>query len=678
MKHVCSTISLFSLIFLCSFSTLLADGPADNQSETVRRIPKLGIEFSDAEREPIAQEIVKLGEFIQKLKQDQREVVQKYLPDVEVFLISAFNNLTYQEFFHQRELEAARQHLAMGLERANQLKQGNTPWRTQTGAVIRGYRSKIDGSVQPYAVYVPDDYQTTGTDSYRCDLWFHGRGETLSETNFIAQRLRNQGAVSSTTHFMVHPYGRYSNANKFAGEIDTLEVLQHLNGEYRIDEDRIAVRGFSMGGAACWQFAVHYSDHWFAATPGAGFSETPEFLKSFQKETLTPTWYEEKLWRMYDCTDHAINLYHCPTIAYSGEIDRQKQAADIMEEYLRREGIDMVHIIGPDTAHKIHPDSLIEIEERLSALERSGRERNPSEIHFTTFTLKYNRMHWVTVDGLKEHWERSRIDAKVTEQGLMADTLNITDLTFDFPAGDAPFDLLKPVVVTLDGQQIEAGRTKSDRSWQVSFHRDDRNVWKPGRRPEAGLRKVHNLQGPIDDAFMSSFVFVKPSGKAANSLVEKWTQQELAHAVEHWRRHFRGQPRLLADTEIGEVELSQHNLILFGDPSSNQVLAKIADKLPIKWGEEQIQAGNRTWGSDQHALIAVYPNPLNPKRYVVLNSGFTFREYDYLNNARQVPKLPDWGIVDLTTPPHTRGPGKIVDADFFGEQWELRPPRQTP
>ena len=310
----------------------------------------------------------------------------------------------------------------------------------------------------------PMTIKTTGTDSYRCDLWFHGRGETLSETNFIAQRLRNQGAVSSTTHFMVHPYGRYSNANKFAGEIDTLEVLQHLNGEYRIDEDRIAVRGFSMGGAACWQFAVHYSDHWFAATPGAGFSETPEFLKSFQKETLTPTWYEEKLWRMYDCTDHAINLYHCPTIAYSGEIDRQKQAADIMEEYLRREGIDMVHIIGPDTAHKIHPDSLIEIEERLSALERSGRERNPSEIHFTTFTLKYNRMHWVTVDGLKEHWERSRIDAKVTEQGLMADTLNITDLTFDFPAGDAPFDLLKPVVVTLDGQQIEAGRTKSDRS----------------------------------------------------------------------------------------------------------------------------------------------------------------------------------------------------------------------
>ena len=678
MKQICSAIFLFFLCLSPPNLSLWADGPADNQSENVRRIPKLGIEVSEADHEQLTQEIVKLGELVQALRQDQREIVQAYLPDVEVFLISVFNNFTYQEFFHQREVEAAKQHLAMGMERANQLKQGKTPWRTQTGAVIRGYRSKIDGSVQPYAVYVPESYQQLGIDAYRCDLWYHGRGETLSETNFIAQRLRNQGAVSSTTHFMVHPYGRYSNANKFAGEIDSLEVLQHLKSEYRIDEDRIAVRGFSMGGAACWQFAVHYSDRWFAATPGAGFSETPEFLKSFQKETLTPTWYEEKLWRMYDCTDHAINLYHCPTIAYSGEIDRQKQAADIMEEYLRREGIDMVHIIGPQTAHKIHPDSLVEIERRLTALERTGRQRTPKEIHFTTFTLKYNRMHWVTVDGLKQHWERARIDAQIADQTLTTDTLNVTDLTFDFPAGEAPFDLLKPVIVSLDGQQFEAGRAKSDRSWQASFHRDERNVWKAGRRLETDLRKVQNLQGPIDDAFMDSFVFVKPTGQAANSLVEKWTQQELGHAIEHWRRHFRGQPRLLSDTEIGEVELSQHNLILFGDPSSNQVLKKIADKLPIKWGVQQIQADKRTWDASQHALIAVYPNPLNPKRYVVLNSGFTFREYDYLNNARQVPKLPDWAIVDLSTPPHSRGPGKIVEADFFGEKWELRPAHSTP
>jgi hypothetical protein len=69
----------------------------------------------------------------------------------------------------------------------------------------------------------------------------------------------------------------------------------------------------------------------------------------------------------------------------------------------------------------------------------------------------------------------------------------------------------------------------------------------------------------------------------------------------------------------------------------------------------------------------VYPNPLNPERYVVVNSSFTYREYDYLNNARQVAKLPDWAIVDLSQPPSTRAPGKIADAGFFDEKWQWKP-----
>ncbi|MFN9910356.1 MAG: prolyl oligopeptidase family serine peptidase, partial [bacterium] len=132
----------------------------------------------------------------------------------------------------------------------------------------------------------------------------------------------------------LHPYGRYCNAFKFAGEIDVLEALAHAQKHYRIDADRIASRGFSMGGAACWQFAVHYPDRFVGATPGAGFSETPEFLRVFQKETLDPKPWEKTLWHWYDCNDWAVNLWHCPTIAYSGENDSQKQAADIMEKAL--------------------------------------------------------------------------------------------------------------------------------------------------------------------------------------------------------------------------------------------------------------------------------------------------------------------------------------------------------
>jgi len=60
---------------------------------------------------------------------------------------------------------------------------------------------------------------------------------------------------------------------------------------------------------------------------------------------------------------------------------------------------------------------------------------------------------------------------------------------------------------------------------------------------------------------------------------------------------------------------------------------------------------------------------LNINRYVVLNSGFTFREYDYLNNARQISKLPDWAVIDVTTPANGRYPGNVKDAGFFDEKW---------
>jgi hypothetical protein len=57
------------------------------------------------------------------------------------------------------------------------------------------------------------------------------------------------------------------------------------------------------------------------------------------------------------------------------------------------------------------------------------------------------------------------------------------------------------------------------------------------------------------------------------------------------------------------------------------------------------------------------------EKYVVLNSGITFRENHDRTNSLQNPKLPDWAIIDLTQPPDGNAPGRIADADFFDEQW---------
>ena len=196
--------------------------------------------------------------------------------------------------------------------------------------------------------------------------------------------------------------------------------------------------------------------------------------------------------------------------------------------------------------------------------------------------------------------------------------------------------------------------------------------WSLGPLPADGLRKKHGLQGPIDDAFTERFIFVRPTGTAANEKAGAWAKAELERAIEHWRRHFRGEALVKNDTEVTDQDMASANIVVWGDPSSNRLLARCADKLPISWTAGEIKVGEKTFPAANHALAAIYPNPLAPDHYLVLNSSFSFRDYDYLNNARQTPKLPDWAVFDLDTPPNSRFAGKVVAADFFGEKWEVK------
>lgn len=657
------------VVLLGGLGVAFADGPSDNIPDKVRPVPPPGVMVPDADRTELQSGLADLEKSIAALR--SRPAAAPYLADVEIYAKAVRYALEGGEFFAPGDIAKAKALLKTGEDRCDALENGRPTWGAQGGPTALGYVSEIDGSVQPYGLYVPASYPTSGNTRYRLDTWFHGRGETLSEVNFISDVQRSGGPFVRPDTFVLQLYGRYCCANKLAGEVDLFEALADVKRRFRIDSDRIVVRGFSMGGAACWQFAAHYASDWAAAAPGAGFSETPDFLKVFQKETLKPTWWEQKLWQMYDCPNYAPNFFNLPTVAYSGEIDSQKQAADVMEKVLADEGIALTHIIGPKTAHAYHPAAKVEIDRRIDSIVERGRNRVPRKVRLATPTLKYNRQYWVTVDGLGHHWEPARVDAVLADDHtVQATTKNVTALTFSMDPGYCPLDVHLVPELSIDGQKLKGTPVGSDRSWTCSLRRSG-GRWALATAPEAGLVKRHDLQGPIDDAFMESFMIVRPTGTPIAPGVSKWVDAELAHAITEWRRQFRGDARIKNDGDVTDADIAAHNLVLWGDPGSNKILARIADKLPIKWTAENVTVGGKNYPSSTHAPILIYPNPLNPQRYVVLNSGFTYREYDYLNNARQVPKLPDWVIVDTTTPPNSRYPGKIVNANFFGEKWEL-------
>jgi hypothetical protein len=646
-------------LLLLATTFALADGPADNIPDKVRPVPPVGIKVLAEDEAEIAAGLKQLQDAIKAIGKNE------FLPDVEIHEKAVRYAMTYREIFDAKNgVAQVKKVLKDGLDRAKLLLDGKHPWTTQTGYVVRGYRSKIDGSAQPYGLFVPKEYEFKPGDGvntetkHRLDFWWHGRGEVLSEVNFMANQQGAGGIIPVPGQFILYPYGRYCNANKFAGEADSLECLDHAKKNYRIDESRLVARGFSMGGAACWQYAVHFPTLWCANAPGAGFSETPEFLRVFQKEdTSGAPWYEKKLWRWYNATDSARNIFNLPTVAYSGEKDSQKQAADIMETAMAKEGLKLVHIIGPGAGHNYEKGARAEVNKLIDEIVAKGKPKDVPEFKFVTYTLRYNQCAWVEVTGLEKHWEKAVVEGKKKDGKYDLTTTNVTGLNITTTERDIEIKINGKIVLEEKGNTV--GQPRKHEMIHVV------GKWALVGTPLPGLAKKPGLQGPIDDAFMDSFIMVSPSGDAG-----PWVKAEMKHAVDQWRSQFRGDAPVKKDSEITDADIANSNLILWGSPMSNAVLAKIADKLPVKWTESGFTLGDEKYPAT-HQPILIYPNPLNPKKYIVLNSGFTYREYDYLNNARQAPKLPDYAIVDTTVPPNARFPGKIVRAGFFGEKWEL-------
>jgi dienelactone hydrolase len=374
---------------------------------TIKRIPPEGVQVTDNDRDELGANLLALGKAIEGLRQRKDPFITNLLPDVQIYHKAVDYAIKYQEFFSQKDVASGKKILLDGLARAKSLADKQAPWATQKGEVVRGYISKIDGSVQPYGVTVPDNYSAAGS-AFDLSLWFHGRGETLGEVSFIANGKGFAGSMPAMKNtIMLYPYGRYCNAFKFAGEVDVLEALADVKKKYKINENGLFDRGFSMGGAAAWQFAVHYTDMWLAANPGAGFSETVDFMDKFGHEKLNPTWYERKLWHYYDCTDYASNLSNLPFYAYNGDKDPQQQAADIMEVAMKNEGLKLNRIWGINMGHGYTKPAAKTVDSLLAIEQAKGKNPPPAEIHFTTYTLKYNSLYWVQVDGIGQEWRKS-------------------------------------------------------------------------------------------------------------------------------------------------------------------------------------------------------------------------------------------------------------------------------
>jgi dienelactone hydrolase len=595
------------------------------------------------------------------------EIDQKdHVADVAVLVKAVDLALKHGEFYSEKELPLAAELLDLADGRYKALDEGDErPWLKERGLIVRGYRSTIDDSYQPFGLEVPEGLDLSKPVPLL--VWLHGRGDKSTDLHFLNQCRKKSQAFGGfykdqNEAIVLHPFGRHCVGWKHAGEIDVFEAIEAVKADYPVDPDRIILAGFSMGGAGAWHLGAHYRDQFCGIHAGAGFAETKEYNKLVPEQY--PPVHEQTLWQVYDVPGYVRNLLNGPLLAYSGAKDKQKATADLMERELAKVGHTLRHLVAPDTEHKYTAEAVAEIRTWLSETWKTGRQRPARAIQWQTPTLRYGSHDWLRLTGLETHWKGSEVRAEWDReaQHFKLETRGVTALEID----PGPSHDLSEASVEIDGTSLSSA-SPGFRINSLSLVKHD-GQWSWGE--PSGFSKRPGLQGPIDDAFMSRFLVVPPDRAPADPTVARWVDFELNHFRSRWQSLMRGKLPEKAAGDLDSDDLRDSNLILWGDPESNPMIAEIAARLPVEWKADSFVLKGQSYPRDSHVPVLIFPNPLNPRRYVVINSGLTFREGHDKTNSQQNPKLPDWAVIGLDRDPDAIAPGRVAAAGFFDEAWK--------
>jgi len=209
----------------------------------------------------------------------------------------------------------------------------------------------------------------------------------------------------------------------------------------------------------------------------------------------------------------------------------------------------------------------------------------------------------------------------------------------------------------------------------------DRWVVDRAQGADDGLAKQPGLTGPIDDAFTTKFLCVRGMGRPWNERARGYCEASLLRFAYEWSRYFRGELPIKEDEDVIAEDVRSCNLILFGDPGSNSWIAKVLAKLPIRWTRDELVVGGESYPSAEHVPALIYPNPLaaaaSCERYVVINSGHTFREAELARlNYLLFPRWGDWAVLKMSAKvalkPSDPLDETVLRAGFFDEAWQFK------
>jgi len=466
--------------------------------------------------------------------------------------------------------------------------------RLESGPQVLTFFSKVDDTEQPYGLYLPPGYDARR--AYPLVISLHGAGsnhrlnlrrvfgKSNAEGETDVEASRYFPSWEGVDYIVASPYARGTMGYQGVAEKDVLDVLADVKRRFSIDENRVYLTGLSMGGGGTMCLGLTRPDVWAAIAPvcPAPPDGTAEFVP---------------------------NALHVPVHIFQGGADPvvPPQGTRQWVERLKRVGTTVEYTEYPGVGH----DSWVNAYAGGQIFAWFGqfrRDPHPDRVRFVTDRYAYNTAYWVRLDALLPGGT-ARIDATFTAANRLEVTTDALDGFTLYLAGHPRVTRGRPVALAIDGARLEVPAADS-----VSFSRRD-GVWTPAAYTPVPGAKRPGLEGPMREAVAGRHIYVY--GTAGNPTEQETTvRRQRAERAAEWsayRGWFMGRvmvfPRVAADQEVRPSDLADANLVLFGTPETNTLIARYADSLPMHL--------NKAAAAD-YGLVYVFPVG---SHYALVNEG---------------------------------------------------------
>lgn len=527
--------------------------------------------------------------------------------------------------------------------------------RLKSGPQDLSFFSGVDDTDQPYALYIPENFDESK--AYPLVVFLHGAwsnhrlglrrlfgvgnsqgydfikpGTIPYETDVEASRY--WPPFRPVDYIAAAPLARGTAGYQGVPEQDVYDMIDDLKSRFLIDEDRVYLTGLSMGGGGTLWLGLTRPDVWAAIAPVC--PAPPD-----------------------GTAELAGNAANLPVHLFIGDKDGLYGTATEWKARLEETALSLDYVEYPGVGHNswewAYKDGFI-----FDWFSQFKRDLYPEQVKFSSMWFRYNKAYWVRFDDLVPG-EMATIDARFTGNnrieiqttGLGAFTLNL--------AGHPMFDAARKVSLTVDGRPVSVKSADA-----VSFTKT-KGGW-ANRKFTPGLTaKQPGGEGPISAAVAGSHIYVYGTG-GNPSREELDARRAQAAAAADWTG--RGGrimvfPRVIADKDVRQSDYVTSNLVLFGTRETNAVIEKFADRLPMHLNAE----------AEEYGLVYIYP--MN-RHYLLINSGLPWWTPPEQEAGQQglnfmgakIEMLKKYGDFIL----FHRSPDNVIRQGTFDNEWKIKEP----